>query len=241
MKLIKHIPLTKRLLPTMLSLIAIGLLAACGGYNQTTTQTQNTLSSNTTSQTLALTQEGALNNQPQGNYPDPTNQKALPKSVQVTGAGETVLLRASVTEGYQIYECQASTTDASGFAWTLQAPFAFLKADAGTNVIHSTGPTWLYTQDGSEIRATLGKFTQANGSVVPASATPDAKAVPWLRLDVTEHHGKTGLFSKVDQVQRLYTHNGKAPSSGCNQDAANHHTILPVSYTAEYVFWGQKN
>src|SRR6516162_4062643 len=64
-------------------------------------------------------------------YPDPTNQSALPDSVKVTGSGETVLLRAAVTEGHQIYECQASTTDPSGFAWKLQAPFAFLKADDG--------------------------------------------------------------------------------------------------------------
>ncbi len=47
-------------------------------------------------------------------------------------------------------------------------------------------------------------------------------------------------MSKVDQVQRLYTHGGKVPASGCNRDAANQHVIQPVSYTAEYVFWGHK-
>jgi hypothetical protein len=239
MKLIKHMPIMKRILLGALSLLALGLLAACGGYNQTTTQAQNALSPNTTSQTASLPL-GMINNQPQASYPDPTNQSALPASVKVTDKGETVLLRAPVTEGYQIYECQASSTAKSGFAWTLQAPFAFLKADAGTNVIHSTGPAWLYTQDGSEIIAALGKFTSAKGSVVPASATPDAKSVAWLRLNVTQHLGKSGLFSNVEQVQRLFTHGGIAPSSGCNQDAANHHVIQPVSYTAEYVFWGRK-
>src|SRR5437764_10662286 len=83
-------------------------------------------------------------------YPDPSNQKALPDSVKVTAHSETVLLRASVKEGDQIYECQANATDPSGFAWKLQAPFAILNADNGTNVIHSTDPSWLYTQDGSE-------------------------------------------------------------------------------------------
>src|SRR5262249_36201698 len=153
---------------------------------------------------------------------------------------ETVLLRGSVTEGYQIYECQASMTDKSGYAWKLQAPFAALKTDEGTNIIHSTGPTWLYTLDSSEVRAALGKFTNSSGNVVPASATPDPKAVAWLRLDVTEHHGSHGLMSGVDQIQRLYTRNGVAPTTGCNKDAASHHTLLPVSYTAEYVFWGRK-
>jgi Protein of unknown function (DUF3455) len=174
-------------------------------------------------------------------YPDPTNQDALPASVKVTGKDEKVLLRASVTKGYQIYECKASTTTPGTFAWQFQAPFAFLKADNGTNVIHSTGPTWLYTQDGSEIMAKVGQFTNPDGSVVPASATPNASAIPWLRLDVTVHLGSNGLFSNVDQVQRLYTRGGIAPKSGCNLNAANNHVIHSVPYTAEYVFWGPKS
>src|SRR5579859_1013250 len=46
-------------------------------------------------------------------YPDPSNQTNLPDSVKVTAQGETVLLRASVQQGSQIYECQASKTDPS--------------------------------------------------------------------------------------------------------------------------------
>jgi hypothetical protein len=171
-------------------------------------------------------------------YPDPTKQDGLPDSVKVTGYGETVLLRTSVTEGYQIYECQASTTDPSGFAWKLQAPSATLKADNDTNVIHSTGPTWLYTKDGSLIKGKVGQFANPDGTAVPASVTPDVNSIPWLRLDVTDHQGNSGLFSNVDQIQRLYTAGGKAPSDGCNQDAANNHVIQSVHYTAEYVFWG---
>jgi hypothetical protein len=235
MKSTRHIPIMKRLLLGTLSLLALGLLAACGSYNHTTIDAQNALPQNG-----LLHAPQAFSFPKDGGYPDPTNQDALPESVKVTGAGESVLLRAAVAEGYQIYECQASTTDPSGFPWKLQAPFAFLKTDEGTNILHSTGPSWLYTQDGSEVRAAVGKFTTANGSVVPASATPDAKTIPWLRLDVTDHRGNAGLFSKVDHIQRLYTGSGKAPSSGCNRDTANHHVIQPVSYTAEYVFWGRK-
>lgn len=189
---------------------------------------------------LAQKTRSTLNTQ-QLHYPDPTNQDALPASVKVTTKGEKVLLRASVTKGYQIYECKASTTAPGSFAWQFQAPFAFLKADNGTNVIHSTGPTWLYTEDGSAIMAKVGQFTQPDGTIVPASATPNASAIPWLRLDVTVHLGSTGLFSKVDQVQRLYTKGGIAPSGGCNQGTANNHVIRSVPYTAEYVFWGPQS
>lgn len=244
MKMLKHIPVIQRLLLGALSLLTLGLVTACGSYPTTALPVQNTPSQGNMSlqgtQAFTFPREGTGNNQtPLPTYPDPTNQSSLPASVKVTRAGDTVLLQTAVAEGYQIYECQASTTSPGGFAWKLQAPFAILKANAGSNVIHSTGPTWLYTQDGSEIRAAVGKFTSAKG-VVAASTTPDPTAVAWLRLDVTEHHGTTGLFSHVDQVQRLYTHNGIAPSNGCNQDAASHHVIQPVSYTAEYVFWGQK-
>lgn len=171
-------------------------------------------------------------------YPDPTNQDALPDSVKVTGNDEKVLLRAVVTQGSQIYECQASKSDPSGFAWTFQAPFAIAEADDGSNVIHSTGPTWLYTLDQSQIKAKVGQFTRPDGTVVPANATPDANAIPWLRLDVTDHLGNSGLFSRVNQVQRLYTTGGKAPSTGCDLKTANAHVIREESYKAEYVFWG---
>jgi Protein of unknown function (DUF3455) len=171
-------------------------------------------------------------------YPDPSDQSNLPDSVKVTGHDETVLLRASVREGDQIYECQASTTDPSGYAWKFQAPFALLNADNGTNVIHSTDPTWLYTEDGSEVKGKIGQYTNPDGTVVPSTATPDANSIPWLRLNVTEYRGNSGLFSKVDQIQRLYTGGGQAPKDGCNRDAANEHVIRSVKYTAEYVFWG---
>lgn len=174
------------------------------------------------------------------NYPDPTNQDGLPESVKVTGDNETVLLSTSVTEGRQIYECQASTTDASGFAWKLLAPFAMLKADDGDNVIHSTDPTWLHTEDGSEIKAAVAQFVKPDGTSVPASVAYDANAIPWLRLAVTEHRGADGLFSKVDFVQRIYTAGGKPILAGCNQDVANRHVIQSVGYQAEYVFWGRK-
>jgi hypothetical protein len=232
MKSISHLPGIKSLLPGMLGLFALVplfLLTACGGSDPATLQTQGM---DNASQMASSSHSK--------DYPDPTNQDKLPESVKVKGDGLTVLLSAPVVQGSQIYECQASTTDASGFAWKVQAPFAFLKASDGRNVIHSTGPAWLYTLDGSIVLAAVGKFTDSTGATVPASATPDKKSIPWLRLDVTEHKGSTGLFSNVEQIQRLYTKGGIAPTTACNQDAANRHVIQSVNYTAEYVFWGHK-
>ncbi len=216
----------------LLTVIAVGLIAL--------------LSQNSTAHGSgpAPTKAPLLNNQDHQtqafDYPDPTNQDGLPASVKVASDSETVLLRAAVTDGYQIYECQASASDPSGFAWKFQAPSAILKADDGTNVVHSADPTWLYTQDGSEVKAKVGQFANTYGTVVPANATQDAKSIPWLRLDVTDHQGNEGLFSHVDQIQRLYTTGGKAPTDGCNQNAANNHVIQSVHYTAEYVFWGHR-
>ena len=171
-------------------------------------------------------------------FPDPSKQDSLPDSVKVTTNGEKVLLRASVTEGSQIYECQASASDPNSFAWKLQAPFALLRADNGTNVVHSTDPTWLFTRDGSEVKGKVGQYTSPDGTIVPATATPDANSLPWLRVDVTEHRGNSGLFSNVDEIQRLYTSGGIAPSASCDRAAANDHVIMTVAYSAEYVFWG---
>jgi len=171
-------------------------------------------------------------------YPDPKNQDALPDSVKVIGNGETVLLRSAVTLGYQIYECQTSKTAPGSFAWNLQAPFALLEADDNTNVVHSTGPSWLYTLDGSQIKAKVGEYNNTDRTVIPASVTLDASSIPWIRLDVTNHLGSDGLFSRVDHVQRLYTEGGKAPTEECNLKNKELHAIREVPYTAEYVFWG---
>ena len=171
-------------------------------------------------------------------FPDPSKQDSLSDSVKVATDGEKVLLRASVTEGSQIYECQASASDPNSFAWKLQAPFALLRADNGTDVIHSTDPTWLFTKDGSEVKGKVGQYTKPDGTIVPDTATPDANSLPWLRVDVTEHRGNSGLFSNVDEIQRLYTSGGIAPTASCDRTAANDHVIMTVAYSAEYVFWG---
>lgn len=231
----KRVFLTVLIGTILLAVLVTGLIGIL--VTNSSAHTNNPVA--TATNTPPLLGSSAGQNLASQHYPNPSDQSGLPDAVKVTNQGDTVLLSASVTQGYQIYECQASTTDPSGYAWKLQAPFALLKAPDGTNVIHSTDPTWLYTDDGSEVKAQVGQYTKPDGTTTAATATPDANSVPWLRLDVTVHQGGSGLFSRVDQVQRLYTAGGKAPKNGCDRDAANKHVIQPIAYTAEYVFWGQ--
>lgn len=106
-------------------------------------------------------------------------------------AGEELVLVAHA-KGFQIYACRAG--DAGDPTWVLKAPEAFLYDDQG-NVLgkHFGGPTWKHT-DGSEICAKLAAKVDA----------PDAGAIPWLLLTVTDHSGN-GAFSRVTSIQRIHT------------------------------------
>ncbi len=139
-------------------------------------------------------------------------------------AGEQLLFIAHA-KGFQIYVCGA---DAAGQpAWTLKAPEALLYDEQG-NVMgkHFGGPTWKHN-DGSEIC----------GKVAAKIDAPDAGAIPWLLLTVTDHSGN-GVFSRVTTIQRIHTAGGLAPSSGCS--AANPEKEWKSSYSADYYFYGRK-
>ena len=120
--------------------------------------------------------------------------------------------------GTQNYECRESRDVPGRWEWGFVAP------EAG-NLIgkHYAGPTWESTADGSKV---VGK-----AAARADAADPDA--IPWLLLQVTEASG-SGMFSGVKSVQRVDTHGGKAPTSGCDQSAAGSATKVP--YTAAYEF-----
>lgn len=139
-------------------------------------------------------------------------------------ASEELLLVAHA-KGFQIYVCRA---DAAGQpAWTLKAPDALLYDEKG-NVVgkHFGGPTWKHN-DGSEICARMASKIDA----------PDAGAIPWLLLNVTDHSGN-GVFSRVTTIQRIHTVGGLAPASGCT--SADLEKEFKSSYTADYYFYGRK-
>ncbi|MGA2425935.1 MAG: DUF3455 domain-containing protein [Terriglobales bacterium] len=136
-------------------------------------------------------------------------------------AGEEVVLLAHAS-GSQIYTCQAGAD--GKFVWTLKAPEAELK-DRNGKVIgnHFAGPTWKLN-DGSEVA----------GKAAAHVDSPDADSIPWLLVNVVSHSGK-GLLTNVATIQRVRTHGGKAPATGC--DASRRDSETKSSYTADYYFY----
>src|SRR5262249_60060714 len=134
------------------------------------------------------------------------------------------LLLIARAKGFQIYVCRA---DAGQPVWTLKAPEAVLYDEHG-NVLgkHFGGPTWKHN-DGSEICGKMAARVDA----------PDAGAIPWLLLHVTDHSGD-GIFSQITTIQRIHTAGGLAPASNCT--SADLEKEFRRSYTADYYFYGRR-
>jgi len=145
----------------------------------------------------------------------------VPDAIKVP-AGEKLVLIARAT-GSQIYVCRP---DAAGQpAWTLKAPEAQLFDHQG-NVIgkHFGGPTWKHN-DGSEIVGKMAAKVEA----------PDASAIPWLLVNVTDHSG-SGAFSGITTIQRIHTTGGLPPAGSCKESDAE----VKSSYTADYYFYARQ-
>ncbi|MFF4017851.1 DUF3455 domain-containing protein [Streptomyces sp. NPDC001843] len=118
--------------------------------------------------------------------------------------------------GVQTYTCADN-------AWKLLEPAATLskRRDPAHRpvALHSRGPVWVSTVDGSAV----------NASAVATS--PKEGAVPELLLKATATRG-TGTFADVTYVQRLDTVGGLAPSAACSGTGQ-----LSVPYSATYAFY----
>jgi len=146
----------------------------------------------------------------------------VPPAIAVPGGYKVeAVLRAS---GVQIYRCQPTAQPATDYVWAFVAPEATLFNRDGTVAGHHyAGPTW-EANDGSK----------AVGTLVAKAAAPDANSIPSLLLSAAVvQRGAT--FEKVAFVQRLHTHGGVAPATGCTNETANSETRVP--YTADYYFY----
>jgi hypothetical protein len=138
-------------------------------------------------------------------------------------ANEQLLLQVHA-KGDQIYTCKS---DAAQFTWTLKAPDAQLFDKDGKSFgKHFAGPSW-EANDGSRV----------TGKAVANAPSPDADSIPWLLVNVISHDG-SGVLSRASTIQRLNTHGGKAPATGC--DASHLGQELRVPYSADYLFFAPK-
>ncbi len=145
----------------------------------------------------------------------------IPEQIKVP-AGYSPVLTVHA-KGDQIYQCSVNKGE---YAWETQAPDAKL-FDAQGKIVgnHTAGPLWEYKEGSRVVGRVVKKIDMAPGS-----------SISWLLVEVVSHKGD-GLFSNVSFINRINTHGGLPPSSGCN---ANHlGSEKRVAYTADYVFYGK--
>jgi len=170
----------------------------------------------------------------------PVTPLRVPASLEVQPGHEAFLVGHAT--GTQNYVCLPS---GSGFAWSLFTPAATLFDDDHHPIgTHYFGPN--PTEDGT-IRAAWESARDASlvwGRAIQSSTDPEfveEGAIPWLLVnvkDVGAREGPTGGrdFTNTTFIQRVNTHGGAAPATGCGQSAdVGHRAFVP--YTADYVFY----
>ena len=157
--------------------------------------------------------------------PDSSAKPSVPSVSDTLKVPPTdTLAFAAKAKGVQIYECRANKDNTNQYEWVLKAPEADLFDARGKKIGHHYGgPSWA-SSDGSKV----------TGEVKSSEPSTDASSIPWLLLSAKTHEGN-GIFSRVNRIQRLETHGGKAPSEGCDQSAMGKEVQVP--YTATYYFY----
>ena len=127
-------------------------------------------------------------------------------------------------KGYQIYTCKG---DAGQSTWKLKGPDAQLVDNKGKPFgKHILGPSW-EANDGSRV----------TGKAIANTASPDAKSIPWLLINIISHEG-SGVLSGATTILRLNTKGGRAPASGCDASHVDREARRP--YSADYLFFAPK-
>lgn len=146
---------------------------------------------------------------------------SIPEQIKVPEGYSPVL--TVLAKGDQIYQCSLKNGE---YSWEIQAPDAKLFDEQG-NIVgnHTAGPVWEYKEGSRVVGRVVKKIDMA----------PDS-AISWLLVEVVSHKGD-GLFSNVSFINRINTHGGLSPSSGC--DANHMGAEKRVPYTADYVFYGK--
>lgn len=131
------------------------------------------------------------------------------------------VFQASVVHGVQIYACTRQSDD--GYAFAQDNVAALLEGGIRHSFVRAqVGPPQWRAVDGSAVTGTV------------LSKTPDAAGnVPELDLRATQSGARRGLLSRAEEILRLNTVGGAAPTGSCDPAAA---PTLAVPYQADYVF-----
>ena len=130
---------------------------------------------------------------------------------------------------YHVYATGVQVYRWNGTAWALYGPEANLFASAnyrGHVGTHYVGPTW---------ESNSGSFVVSSGSTA-IPCTPDATAIPWLRLTAVTTSGP-GIFDGVTFIQRLNTVGGLRPTTPGTVIGQE----VKSPYTTEYFFYKGAN
>ncbi len=186
---------------------------------------------------------------PQPAYADNITPPPVPANIQVPAGNKAFLVGHAV--GTQNYVCLPS---GSSVQFVLFTPQATLFDEAGGQLIthffspnpfetntnpkvlddHTIRPTW---QDSKDTSVVWGLVKPGNSSSDPNFVEPGA--IPWLLITKAgSQNGPTDgdRLSVTTFIQRLNTHGGLAPSTGCTTlvDIGN---MVFVPYTADYYFY----
>ena len=182
-------------------------------------------------------------------YADNTTLPAVPANIQVPAGNKLFLVGHAV--GTQNYVCVPSGT---GVRFVLFTPEATLFDDEGgqlTTHYFSPNPAepnadpkvisnnviraaWQDSKDSSTV---WGRAKPEHISTDPNYVAPGA--IPWLLVTIVgKQNGPTGgdRLSVSTFIQRLNTHGGVAPSTGCTS-LADLGTTAFVPYTTDYYFY----
>ena len=145
---------------------------------------------------------------------------------EIAAPASATLVVQLLAKGTQNYKCQSTST--GGAEWKLVAPEADLfRTPEATEIAgkHGAGPTWTLND---------GSGAKGDGAAAKKAASPESGSVLWLLIPA-QSNGQPGELQGVTFVQRINTHGGAAPATGC--DAASIGAETKVPYTANYVFF----
>ena len=182
-------------------------------------------------------------------YADDMTPPSVPGNIQVPAGNRLFLVGHAA--GTQNYVCVPSGT---GVRFVLFTPEATLFDDQGeqlTTHFFSPNPSEVNTDpkvisdhiiraawhDSKDSSTVWGQVKPGNSSSDPGYVEPGA--IPWLLVTIVGHQdGPTGgdRLGGTTYIQRLNTHGGLAPSTGCTSLGDLGNTAF-VPYTTDYYFY----